>query len=140
MATNNPFNLTHLILLESNFKREWTLNLEHPEFGSSIDLQVEDTTEENILSVYLKLTYSAGVGDSKEITAYVNMVGVFDIENIGDIPTEQFAKINAPAIIFPFVREHLSSLSTKSGINPILLQPVNFVKRNEAKKDTTGSK
>lgn len=132
MATTSSFTLTHLILLESHFQREWTLNLNNPEFRNNVEIEVSDSIVEQSLSVFVNLTFTAGVGETKEITANIKMVGVFTIENTSDFPIQQFASVNAPAIIFPFIREHLSSLSVKSGINPILLQPVNFVKRAES--------
>ena len=58
------------------------------------------------------------------------MVGIFECPTETDVQLsiENFSKVNAPAIIFPFVREHLASVSMKAGINPILLPAVNFVK------------
>lgn len=38
-----------------------------------------------------------------------------------------FAKINAPAIAYPFLRSALSSISVLSGLPPVYLPTVNFV-------------
>ena len=139
MATPSSFTLTHLILLESNFKREWTINLDNPDFKNDVNLEISDNIIENVLSVFVKVVFTAGIGDFKEIKADIQMVGVFNIEDINDFPAEQFAKVNGPAIIFPFIREHLSSLSLKAGVNPILLQPINFVKQAELGKENIKS-
>ncbi|GAB4130821.1 MAG: hypothetical protein OHK0045_17840 [Raineya sp.] len=76
-----------------------------------------------------------GLSDKeKEIEASIRMLGTFQCPENPHIPIEDFAKINAPAIIFPFVREHLASVSMKAGINAILLPPINFVKMSEKTK------
>lgn len=63
------------------------------------------------------------------------MVGLFTVPNNSPLPIEVFTNVNAPAIIFPFLREHLASISMKAGIQPIMLQPVNFVKNSEVEKN-----
>lgn len=56
------------------------------------------------------------------------MVGIF--ECIGESPLKSdydaFGRVNGAAIIFPYVREHITNLSIKAGIGSILLPPVNF--------------
>ncbi len=55
------------------------------------------------------------------------MVGVFSIiEDKLNMSLEDFAKINAPALMFPYIREIISSITFKSGI-PIMLSPMNVV-------------
>ncbi len=49
----------------------------------------------------------------------------------------QFADNNAGAIIFPYIREIIASTTLKSGINPIILQPLNIpalIKQSKEKK------
>lgn len=45
-----------------------------------------------------------------------------------------FAKINAPAIAFPYLRTYISNLTLNSGYNPIMLPSFNFVKLAEDKE------
>ena len=44
-----------------------------------------------------------------------------------------FAKINAPAIAFPYIRTFISNFTLNSGLNPIILPSFNFVKMAEEK-------
>jgi preprotein translocase subunit SecB len=131
MSNFNSYTLSHILLIESNFSRSWIINFENPEFSNNIDIDVSDSRNEESLNVTVSLVYSAGVGEVNEIYAAIKMIGVFSLPKESAIPIGQFAKVNAPAIIFPFIREHLASLSVKANINPILLQPVNFVKRSK---------
>ena len=76
--------------------------------------------------------YHAGVSGNKEIDSSMKISGEFECIGSEGLSIENFAKINAPAIIFPFIRENLASISMKAGIPTILLPPINFVKLAES--------
>ncbi|MCC8426952.1 protein-export chaperone SecB [Mucilaginibacter sp. UR6-11] len=134
------FSLVNIILLESNFVRDWILNLDNPKFKNNVDIKVNSQRNEEHLSVIIDLSYSAGLeGGKTEMKADIKMVGVFTVPEQSELPVETFTNVNAPAIIFPFLREHLASLSMKAAINPIMLQPVNFVKGSEPNKGTSNT-
>ncbi len=73
-----------------------------------------------------------------DFSTSVTMIGVF--EKVGEFPLsdKEFAHINAAAIIFPYVRQHIRSLSLDAGMNPILIPLVNFQKmyKDKQEKDT----
>lgn len=54
-------------------------------------------------------------------------IAIFNViqgeENMG---IDEFMRENAPALMFPFVREHIYSVTKKAGVNPIALPPVNI--------------
>ena len=50
---------------------------------------------------------------------------------------EQFARINCPAIIFPYIRETVADLTRRAGFPPLHLNPINFI---EIAKDNKGKK
>ena len=57
------------------------------------------------------------------------MVGIFECIGESQLKDyEKFGKINGAAIIFPYIREHITNLSMKAGLGPIILPPVNFTK------------
>jgi preprotein translocase subunit SecB len=41
---------------------------------------------------------------------------------------DEFGKINGAAIIFPYIREHITNIFLEAGIGAIILPPVNFTK------------
>lgn len=51
-----------------------------------------------------------------------------------DFQDSPFAKINAPAIAFPYIRTFISNLTLNSGYNPIILPSFNFVRLAEEKQ------
>jgi preprotein translocase subunit SecB len=134
MSDQNSISLNSIILLESSFNRTWTIDFDNPDFYNKVDVDVENIKDKSFLNVIVSVNFTAGVKDDIQIKAFVKMVGVFEISESQELTIEQFGNINGPAIIFPFVREHLSSLSVKAGISPILLSPINFVTHSEIKK------
>ncbi len=130
---NNKIKLKNISLIESSFKREFKIDFENPEAESFIDIEVKHNKKENMLFVELTLIYTLSIKPNNLIASKIKMLGIFEMDKDAAIPEEKFASINAPAIIFPYIREHLSSLSIKASLQPILLQPVNFVEL--AKKD-----
>jgi len=53
-------------------------------------------------------------------------VAVFSpLEGEENMPIEFFVESNAAALMFPFVREHVSTITQKAGLRPVLLPPIN---------------
>jgi len=133
---NSPiYKLLNIILLESNFAREAEIKFTDPGFKSDINLHLDNQAINNQLFTTLTVNFWAGIEEHKEIKAEIKMLGIFEYSDESNLSIDEFGKINAPAIIFPFIREHLASLSSKAGINPILLPPINFVKLSEYQKN-----
>lgn len=86
------------------------------------------------LKVFLKVSLNSG-----------NLPFYFTLEGFGMFafdgePDEQTLKsvssINAPAIIFPYIRETIADLTRRAGFPPLHLQPINFVKLAERQSAT----
>lgn len=62
----------------------------------------------------------------------ITMVGEFqmlDLEGSKNLDLESFCRINAPAIIYPYIRQHVRALTLDAGFtNPIVLPIINFLK------------
>jgi len=132
MSENNKmesgFKINKLLLLESNFKRINNVQFkeEMPELKMNINTEVG--VQGTVISVAETVSVSQVYNDVEQFSFLVKMVGVF--ECIGESPLtdyEAFGKVNGAAIIFPYIREHISYLSLKAGLVPIILPPVNFV-------------
>lgn len=131
----NTFKLLSIILIESSFKREPQIDFDNQNLHNNINIDVQTSTENsNILYVTVILDFDTSIESKKFISSTIKMLGVFEFGKELTIPLDIFANINAPAIIFPFIREHLSNVSMKAGIQPILLPPINFVALAKDKK------
>lgn len=131
----DTFKLLNIILIESSFKREPQIDFDNQDLHNNINIDVQNSTENsNILYVTVIMDFDTSVDNKKFISSKIKMLGVFEFGEKLPLSLDSFANINAPAIIFPFIREHLSNVSMKAGIQPILLPPINFVKLAEDKK------
>lgn len=109
---------------------------------SHFELQYEHLEEEiEDIEVSLKLGHKLDE-ESMELTVLLTMFSEqegmpfhFDIEFGGKFiidasekdHIDRLSKVNCPAIIFPYIREHLAELSRKSGLKPYHINPINFV-------------
>jgi preprotein translocase subunit SecB len=50
-----------------------------------------------------------------------------------DYLNDGMVTVNAPAIVFPFIRAFINTVSTNAGYNPIILPAINFVALNQSK-------
>ena len=98
----------------------------------SIDLKQEgnvlnNNTYESILDVYV-------FNESKTLEVKVKLRGEFEFDNqLDENQKAKFFEINAPAILFPYLRAYISSITGLSGISPIILPTINLSARG--KKD-----
>lgn len=139
MSQETGYRLLNVFLLNSNFKRSEKLT-KNEEIKNNADVSVDYSKNEEEAELTVKLTISYWTErrddpQTKENEAEITMIGIFKYPENPQPPVETFGKINGPAIIFPFIREHLSSLTSKSGIQPILLPPINFAAMAEDEKN-----
>lgn len=127
------YKLLHIILLESFFKRADKIEISGEKSANNLQVDTAHSYEGRILSVTTVLKFSVFRENIHEIDSMVKMAGIFETPENPEFSVENFATINAPAIIFPFIREHLASVSMKAGMPAILLPPINFVKMAEDK-------
>jgi preprotein translocase subunit SecB len=138
MSEQNKYKLERVALLRSDFKREGTLEMDDRKFEAHHELKVlsgQVNPSTNKFTVGLELDYWQTVGGKEQVRAKIIFAGSF--EKIGEPKPviDFFKEVNAPAQIFPFVREHLATLSIKASLSPILLEPINFVDRHNSNKE-----
>lgn len=122
-----PFTLQKVDLLDVTFHREEDLPVGETH-QNHLKINVTRRTELPILYVTLEADVWQEKDEKKIVDTRVKMGGQFLVaEGVDATFLDNFAEINAPAIIFPFVREAIASLTARAGIPPILLQPLNFV-------------
>jgi len=127
------FRIHNILLLESDFKRVPNVVFDNPSITQDIRIEGEVTvnTEKNIVSVIQTLHFSQILNEEKQISATIKMIGIFEKTGESVIDLENFGNVNGAAIIYPYIREHLTSLSVKAGVGIILLPPANFAAYNK---------
>jgi preprotein translocase subunit SecB len=133
MENNNNlqsgFKINNLLLLESNFSRVINVTFDNPNVIQSVDVDVQIEVNDNTVIVTEVVKYNQIFNDIEEVSAIIKMVGVF--EKFGDsvLDLENFGNINGAAIIFPYIREHLTNLTSKAGLGLIIIPPFNFTNK-----------
>lgn len=94
-------------------------------------IEVQLNTEGNALGegafeVVLTVTVTAKIGDKTVFLVEVGQAGVFRILNVPEEQLEPLIAVACPNILFPYAREAVSDAVTRAGMQPVVLQPVNF--------------
>ncbi|MBP9743106.1 MAG: protein-export chaperone SecB [Burkholderiales bacterium] len=101
------------------------LNREQP----NIELNISFKSEELDAGVYqtiLHAVISAKIGTEQMFLIEIDQAGIFQMKNIPPEQMELLHNIECPNILFPYLREAVSDLSTRAGFLPVVLAPVNF--------------
>jgi preprotein translocase subunit SecB len=93
----------------------------------------------------LKLTLNIEIEfiDTKNTPMKINVsaAGYFSVKDISNVDIlEEFSEIQAPAMLFPFIREIVSNLTMRTDYEPLVLPPVNFlalIGQKKTKKNKT---
>lgn len=98
-----------------------------------IELSVASSFSDDDLKSYLIKIGVKIKAKADDFTLACNAVGRFvtseDIDD--DFKKSHFVKINSPAILYPFVRSYINTITTNSGFAPIILPSVNFSSLDE---------
>lgn len=120
------FRINKLLLLESNFRRSNEVQSDE-ENPVKVDIDTEVGVQDKVISVVETVTVVQKYNDIEQFSFSVKMVGLFECIGESQLTDyESFGKVNGAAIIFPYIREHITNLSLKAGLKPIVLPPVNF--------------
>lgn len=84
----------------------------------------------------IDLLISASIGEGKfPFLLEIEYEGRFVLnKRASKKDVEPIAKINCPAILFPFLRESVADLTRRAGFNPLILPPINFVELAKQKE------
>lgn len=102
------------------FQADWRpeanveLNTRHKDLGN-------DTWE-----VVVQVTVTAKLGDQTAYLCEAQEAGIFGLSGFDAETLDGLLGSYCPGMIFPFVREAVSDLTSKAGFPPMLLAPVNF--------------
>lgn len=136
--------LSNIILAQTSFKRGRVIDFKE-EFTFKPFVKIGYVLTENDILV-VEFTYSIDViakDDKDEDVPQINYssthIAQFEVHKEGEEDNfenklERFSNINAAAIIFPFIRENVATITAKAGMSPIMIPVTNFVELYEEKK------
>jgi preprotein translocase subunit SecB len=133
MSNPSGYIFQNITLLESTFKRAALINFDSPP-TPEILINTNHQEDGDKIVCTVKLSFKI-IKDATELINFDCLyVGTFQKTGAPKLDVKTFGTINAPSIMFPFVREYLAGVSLKAGLNPILLPPVNFAALGEKVK------
>jgi preprotein translocase subunit SecB len=96
------------------------------ELEIKLNISTSHRKNNNLLIFDLKAEISL-VAEGKDIgNIFILVKGNFEKFGEADLLFDDFVAVNAPAILYPYLREHLATLSLKAGLSVIVLEPMNF--------------
>lgn len=99
--------------------------------SSNCDVSFDQTIGINDTEHRMRLLLVAKIdSENKAMHIEVKMEGYFEFEqDITDKEREIFFRTSAPAILFPYIRAYIGTLSSLSGVAPIILPTLNLSNR-----------
>jgi len=95
-----------------------------------IGLKVSSAFSDKDLNSYLVKMDIELTSKNKVFSLNCKTIGYFRTTDLIDdnFKNSAFVKVNSPAILFPFIRSYIHTVTVNSGIPPVLLPSINFVK------------
>ena len=123
-----------IILANISFSRK-------PEIPDALKITVDFQAERYFDDLKGTLKISTILKMQKETELYAELetkhVGIFSTDSTENMTMEEFLGCNGPALMFPYIRECIMDITSKAGMTPVILPPMNIVamlKDNEACK------
>ena len=114
----SPLVLKNIIITEGHFKRNED-SLENLELKVGVSHDVERLSEREY-----KITLELNVADPEEkLSVFVKGMAIFETKQ----ETQMLIERNTLAIMFPYFRSYVSTLTTQPGMTPIVLPAMNIM-------------
>jgi len=110
------------------FSGEW-----QPDYELNLQLGNARLDADN-WEVILKVTVTARVEKGVAFLIEAHEAGVFNIPGLQDEPLHRALEIEAPMLIYPYLRETVNSVAARGGFPPVNLRLFDFEARYEARK------
>ncbi len=94
-----------------------------------IDVNIQSNAravQDGLFEVVLTITLNAKVNDKSMFLVEAAQAGVFQIRNIPQQDMGPILGIACPNTLFPYVRETISSVTSRAGFPPVVLAPMSF--------------
>lgn len=102
------------------FTRQW-----QPQVNQDIGTEVKRVDDEHY-EVVLRLTITVAEGENTAYLIEVQQAGIFLVTGLDQGRLAQVLNTQCPAILFPYARELVDSVSVRGSFPALMLPPVNF--------------
>ena len=96
-----------------------------PQVDVQFNINVNNVSEE-VHEVILKVNVGARSENGPHFLIDVSYAGLLGIRNVPEQAVGPFLLIEAPRLLFPFVRQIIADAVQQTGFPPLLLEPIDF--------------
>ena len=106
---------------------------QRPKIELSVDLNAK-RLEDELFEVELKIRVNATNEEKPLFLMEVAYAGIFRLQNVADTATQQaILLIQAPHMLFPFVRRIVADVVRDGGMPPLMIEPIDFLQLYQAR-------
>jgi preprotein translocase subunit SecB len=107
---------------------------DRPQIELAVDLNASRLADKDMFEVELKVRVDAKNDGKALFLLEVAYAGVFRLSNVPDTGTQQMILlIQAPHMLFPFVRRIVSDVVRDGGMPPLMIEPIDFMALYQAR-------
>ena len=107
---------------------------DRPQIELSVDLNAARMADKDMFEVELKIRVDAKSDGKPLFLLEVAYAGIFRLTNVPDTGTQQMILlIQAPHMLFPFVRRIVSDVVRDGGMPPLMIEPIDFMALYQAR-------
>lgn len=113
-----------IFIIEESFSRKPNVPLDAEEdLEMSSELSVQDKDATVMVETIFRLEHN----DEEVFRLQCKHIGKFSVDTDNEnMELQTFIENNSVALMFPYIREHVTSVTQKAGIQPIVLPPINI--------------
>jgi preprotein translocase subunit SecB len=107
---------------------------DRPQIELAVDLNATKLAEKDMFEVELKIRVDAKSDSRPLFLLEVAYAGAFRLSNVPDTGTQQMILlIQAPHMLFPFVRRIVADVVRDGGMPPLMIEPIDFMALYQAR-------
>lgn len=123
----------------NNIEFRNNLSFQEVDGGVELDFDIDSGTEfvdekKFILGLQVEV-FRQAEDNNYPFNFKVEVLGTFEIDSVDPVEKENLAEKNSVAILFPYVRALITTFTSASNVQPIILPPINVVKYLESKRN-----
>jgi len=128
---DSGFRVLNIITLNLAFTRQQKVTFNDSRIRPKVNVEVGYQLEGNKVVVTENVEFSQEVDGVEEYSISTKVVGLFEVVGQPKLGVDEFGRVNGPAIIFPYVRETITSICFKAGLGAVYIPPFDFTKNRK---------
>ena len=105
-----------------------------PKIGVEFNIEAGKLEEEGVYNVLLNVSINGDLEDEKAFILELSYGAVVAMQNIPQEHIEPVLMVEVPHMVFPYVRQVVSTTMANAGLPPLMLNPIDFAGMYAAKK------